>query len=1635
MSNKFLSGINVTGTTTLNTVVNAGTDTDKFLVLDASGNIDFRTGTELLSDIGVYTSYVPYTGATANVNLGVYSLSAYDLIINHTSGSGVAASITKGGNGEALTVVKSSGSGNAASITGGITLLSELNLTTDLADDYIASAATWNAKIGGTGTTNYLPKFTGSTSIGNSNVQDSGTLITLGVNSYVNGALGIGITPATGYNLYVNKNITGQTTSYGIVQTGTVLSDVTSAVYGNINQINTQAASFTLTSYYHYGTSQGTIGAGSNITTQVGYFASSSLTGATSNYGFQGSIASGTGRWNLYMDGTANNYMNGSLGIGSTTLTGFNLRVNRPLFGSTTAYSIQNEGIAQSDVTANVYMFNSVAGTAAASFTLVNLNHYRASQFTIGAGSSITNQYGFVVDSSLVGATSNYGFFGNIPSGSGRWNLYMGGTANNYMAGSLGIGNTSLTGYSLRVSKNITGSILSYGVISDGIVQSDVTSTAYGYRSNIGTVASSFILDDLVHYAVNQGTIGAGSAINNNIGFLVNATLTGGTNNYGFKGSIPSGTNRWNIYMDGTADNYINGALGIGQTSLTGYVIRVNKAITGGTTAYGMQIGSNINSDVTTTAHGFRTILNTQAAVFTLGLIQHYTASQGTFGAGSSVTNQTGFKVEDTLIGAINNYGFRGLIPSGTNRWNIYMDGTAANYLAGDTGIGTFTLGTATKFTLGGTKTASSAIARGQLINTTLVASANNDVLVGLDIQPTFTNGAFTGVTNTALRANGNITVVAQNGRYVGFDNFTGGMTVDFRFGDTSNRLQNTYGSTMNLVSYHGVQVSNNSGGGAVGAALKIIGNASTRPILELSNATTVTGTVFNNGNFLLQNGGTFTDAGFRLDVNGLTRFIGTATSDTAQLGSELAAVTGTGTNWTLAGTNLNVGGYTHTAGSTANLTTTLTINSGTYYQVSWVVTGRTAGAFNINIGGFIIGNLSSNGNSGPLASSTAVLTITPTTDFNGTVVLSIKTIGTSAASSTFASSALVVATEIRASDIASNLFFGRNAGRRNTTGSGNTYVGSQSGINITTGTSNTFLGSATGQNTTISNDNTFIGNAVGSNNTIGGFNTFVGSVAGNLNTTGNNNTFLGRSAGQNNTTGFSNVFVGNDSGRFITGGSTANATSNQSVFIGQNTRAAADNQTNQIVIGTGTTGLGSNTTVIGNSSTTLTALYGDLLLGTTTPSTSTILTVSGTETASSAIARGGLINTTLVASANNDVLVGLDIQNTFTNGAFTGVTNLPLRVRNSANTSNVFSIDNVGNMALTGSIGVPNIYGNGNLNLSSGSGNLLLSTGFLANTGLVMFNATRNLLIQNGGTFTDAGFRLDVNGTARLNGNTTINGSLSTTSTILQNGAELAIQDGTILYHTLKWFTPSSTVSSSGTTVTSVGTQFNSGMVGAKLTISGESRIITAYTSTTQVTVASAYSQNYSGIAAGSWGVFSKALQVGGSLPDYQPFIFYSSTGGAGLTTIYGFLNNVNVAFGYSALLSSGDIRLTSTNNLKWTSNGPNDPFDLGIRRNNSSTLEIYDGVTNDGALANRRDLLVRNVTSSTEIIGGTSISASAVLQADSTTKGFLPPRMTSAQRTAISSPATGLIVYQTDGVEGLWVNTSTGWRELTVV
>ena len=72
---------------------------------------------------------------------------------------------------------------------------------------------------------------------------------------------------------------------------------------------------------------------------------------------------------------------------------------------------------------------------------------------------------------------------------------------------------------------------------------------------------------------------------------------------------------------------------------------------------------------------------------------------------------------------------------------------------------------------------------------------------------------------------------------------------------------------------------------------------------------------------------------------------------------------------------------------------------------------------------------------------------------------------------------------------------------------------------------------------------------------------------------------------------------------------------------------------------------------------------------------------------------------------------------------------------------------------------------------------------------------------------------------------------------------------------------------------------------------------------------------------------------------------------------------------------------------------------------------------------------LLIASFAEAQTGIGTTTPNASAKLDVSSTNKGFLPPRMTYAQRTAISSPAEGLMVYQTDGTSGLYYYGSSGW------
>ena len=74
---------------------------------------------------------------------------------------------------------------------------------------------------------------------------------------------------------------------------------------------------------------------------------------------------------------------------------------------------------------------------------------------------------------------------------------------------------------------------------------------------------------------------------------------------------------------------------------------------------------------------------------------------------------------------------------------------------------------------------------------------------------------------------------------------------------------------------------------------------------------------------------------------------------------------------------------------------------------------------------------------------------------------------------------------------------------------------------------------------------------------------------------------------------------------------------------------------------------------------------------------------------------------------------------------------------------------------------------------------------------------------------------------------------------------------------------------------------------------------------------------------------------------------------------------------------------------------------------------------------------ILICNINLHAQGVGinntATAPDASAMLDVSSTTKGFLPPRVTLSQRNLINQPATGIIIYHTDNVTGLYCNMGT--------
>jgi hypothetical protein len=548
-------------------------------------------------------------------------------------------------------------------------------------------------------------------------------------------------------------------------------------------------------------------------------------------------------------------------------------------------------------------------------------------------------------------------------------------------------------------------------------------------------------------------------------------------------------------------------------------------------------------------------------------------------------------------------------------------------------------------------------------ISSSLSASANNDVLVGIDINPSFDTGSFTGVSRYALRTSGDIQLNNNIGLFAA--KTSGGSFLIAKI-DTTDTV--VFGNNQAASQCNGATLEFRTA--AVGAKL------------------------FATNNLVLQNGGTFTDAGYRLDVSGSARitngltltgsiatpliiardggsnsniqfrtnndsmYAGSRSSSfgigptqdlqtTSQLtifGSTGNVVVQNGGTPADTGYRLDVIGSARVKGAgTTSATTALTIqnanassslvvldNGSVYSNGPGFVTSNTAFGFQAALSNTTATGITAIGyqalyvnTTGSANTAVGANALQNSTAGNNTAIgyQTLRVNVTGEANTAVGQSALINNT------VSANTAVGYQAGFTNTTGlnitaigyralrlstaDNNTALGFNAGTATTTGTGNTFIGATAGQNNTTGSNNTFVGQNSGAVS-VASFNTALGTFTMDATTTGQNNTSIGYAALRGNTTGGNNVTSGTNAGRFIADGTTAATIVNNSILIGSSTRVLADSQTNQIVIGYNATGLGSNTTILGNSSTTFTSIPAGGLGVNTTSSAGYTLNISG---------------------------------------------------------------------------------------------------------------------------------------------------------------------------------------------------------------------------------------------------------------------------------------------------------------------------------------------------------------------------------------------------------------------------------------
>src|SRR3989344_5429556 len=269
----------------------------------------------------------------------------------------------------------------------------------------------------------------------------------------------------------------------------------------------------------------------------------------------------------------------------------------------------------------------------------------------------------------------------------------------------------------------------------------------------------------------------------------------------------------------------------------------------------------------------------------------------------------------------------------------------------------------------------------------------------------------------------------------------------------------------------------------------------------------------------------------------------------------------------------------------------------------------------------------------------------------------------------------------------------------------------------------------------------------------------------------------------------------------------------------------------------------------------------------------------------------------------------------------------------------------------------------------------------------------------------------LTVNGTSSL-ATTTVTGDLTVTGSFTGGSVSFGATTLTGLTATNSTTTNAtttnlfanyaSTTHATSTSLFSVLGTFTSSVVNALNAISATitnlttTELVATNATTTNATSTNSYISNLSAVTASTTNLtFTTA--VGGNATTTNLFSTTASS-----TNLF----SANSTIG---ALSAGTLSLVSTLNVSGLSTF------AGFLSTASSTIgdgTQAGGLTVNGGATTRGNAFFAGTVG----VGAQSNVASAVVQIDSTTKGFLPPRLTTAQKNAILSPASGLTVFDTD-------------------